>query len=194
MIFIYRNIFVGTRLIVFLHKNKKYIFGGLLFFSIPICLFIDRFIKTFFLSDISSIGHLDFATGAIKLWLISPIFGIGAGTFEQSYIKLIAPALTNAYSHSIYLQWLAETGIFGLAANLIFIGLIIKNSVVTILGLSLRGKLKLFQQEKIELLGLICAFLVLVIANIFYAYFINLPTYILIGMILGNIYRRNYAK
>lgn len=160
--------------------SRQVLIGLVVISILPFIFFMIRLGQSLALIDLSSLGHIEFARGAIQLWLKQPLFGVGAGTFEQSYLQLINPLLTNAYSHSMYLQWLAETGLFGLAAQLFFIYLILKSTLVTKQQLLVQSR-----DDYIERIGLWCAFLVLVIANIFYAYYSLIPTYILLGMLLG---------
>ncbi|MEI6222505.1 MAG: O-antigen ligase family protein [bacterium] len=157
-----------------LHISKKILVpvGGLLL--IPFCFFVFRFFQTLRFADESTQGHMSFAVGALKMWFMNPLTGVGAGTFEQSYIKIIDPSLKTAYSHSIYLQWLAETGILGFVANLALVFYVVKESLVS-----------LKKRMSVEVVGLLCGLVVLLVANVLYAYFPLIPTYVLMGLLLG---------
>lgn len=64
-------------------------------------------------NDISN-GRFDLWERTIKLWKDSPLFGLGINTLSSAY---------GVSSHNVYLQLLAEMGIFGLLSFIIAIAL-----------------------------------------------------------------------
>jgi len=66
-------------------------------------------------------------TGLIKAY---PLFGCGMGGYESCFLryKTVAPMATVDYAHNDYLQVLAELGIFGFCAGLIFVMRIVQRT------------------------------------------------------------------
>lgn len=87
---------------------------------------------------------------AIKAWKVSPITGVGPKNFATACETLGAtsgfevaspwhPGFDCArHPHNIYLEWLAETGVVGVALFLMFIGVIVRGAWI-----NLRGKTEL---------------------------------------------------
>jgi O-antigen ligase len=59
-----------------------------------------------------------------------PLFGCGMGAYESCFLryKTVAPMYTVDYAHNDYLQVLAELGVFGFAAGLIFVGRLVQRT------------------------------------------------------------------
>ena len=59
-----------------------------------------------------------------------PLFGCGMGAYESCFLryKTVAPMNTVDYAHNDYLQVLAELGVFGFAAGLIFVGRLVQRT------------------------------------------------------------------
>ena len=105
--------------------------------------------------------------GALKIWQNNPIFGTGVETFAYSYYKY-RPAGHNLTSewkylynkaHNEYLNYLATTGIVGLATYLSIIGLF--------LFVGVKYLLKNKKEENLIPLGLLTGFVAIIISNFF---------------------------
>lgn len=59
---------------------------------------------------------------AIKLWLMSPIFGRGLGGFENGVVSVQDYYYETKYAHNHYVEALCDLGILGLAAFLAILG------------------------------------------------------------------------
>jgi putative inorganic carbon (hco3(-)) transporter len=64
---------------------------------------------------------------ALRMWEISPWLGIGPGNYVTIYAEVNLPQWEDplGHAHNIYLNVLAESGLIGLAAYLLFWGLVI---------------------------------------------------------------------
>jgi O-antigen ligase len=75
-------------------------------------------------NEASSIGtRMDYYTNAIKIISKHPLFGVGTGGFEAAYAKEIegSAVASSNNPHNQFLLFLAQTGLFGLAAFLYLI-------------------------------------------------------------------------
>ncbi len=95
----------------------------------------DKFAQLFEFTERSSTGvRLQIWQVAVGLWQSSPWTGIGLGMFQLEYWQHAWEILGQApyewnilHTHNLYLQWLVETGVLGLAAFLVWLGLIFRN-------------------------------------------------------------------
>lgn len=106
----------------------------------------------------TSIGlRLAFAKYSLIVIKAHPIFGIGTGSFQETYKKMQGPKLDDdtwpAHPHNEYLLILFQLGIVGLSAFLVW------------LFLQVRFSLQLPKQEKFLLQGLIVGFAILGCCN-----------------------------
>lgn len=75
-----------------------------------------------FINDTGAIDRKFLWLAALSMFIHKPVFGVGLGTFMESYQKFwLRPTAEISYAHNCYLQVLAETGIIGLAAFLSFL-------------------------------------------------------------------------
>jgi O-antigen ligase len=60
---------------------------------------------------------------AFKLWERNPLTGVGLKNFEAACEASVPPVTTHCYqhAHNIYLEWLSESGLVGLACFLAFV-------------------------------------------------------------------------
>jgi len=130
----------------------------------------------------SSLGRIEYVRGAAEMLRHNPFLGVGAGNFERYYTEVINPAEEFGYSHSIFLTWLGETGILGLAANLALIG-----AVVVVLGREV-FRHRVGTAWRVRLSTLLAAFLALVVANIFHAHYGLEFTWVLLGLSVSGYY------
>jgi O-antigen ligase len=104
------------------------IFG---FFFLPTNSLLARFADISNTSDISPDARVQIWRDATRLVKDYPWFGCGMGAFESCFLKYktVAPMFTVDYAHNDYLQVLAELGLFGFAAGLLFVGRVFQRAV-----------------------------------------------------------------
>jgi len=102
---------------------------GLLF--LPTTPLLARFADMSHTSDISPDTRVQIWRDAEGLVKDYPLFGCGMGGFESCFLKYktVAPMSTVDYAHNDYLQVLAELGVFGFAAGLLFVGRVFQRAV-----------------------------------------------------------------
>jgi O-antigen ligase len=168
------NIFVsGSRsgILVLIVEVVVYFSGNLLFkkqfFAVTAFgnLFA-RFKDALTLKDASTIQHLDFAKTAIEMFKQKPIFGVGIANYPYYFWEYFNSQAGFATPHSIYFQFLAETGLLG------FIGLI---------GVIIYIAQNLIKNKNILYLSIFAGFLV---GNITYGYFMTPWVWFYIGLFL----------
>lgn len=132
-------------------------------------------------------------TGAIQAWLHYPIFGTGVETFAYAYYLFMPPGhnLTSEFgylynkAHNEYLNYLATTGIVGLASYLGMVGTFL---VICVMALLRRKKTETKEQQQDYLLiaGLTTSYISILIINFFgfSVVIINLFLFILPGFAL----------
>lgn len=83
-----------------------------------------------FSSDAGAIDRKYLWQAAIRMFMAKPVLGVGLGTFMENYpIFWVRPTTEIAYTHNCYLQTLAETGIIGLGAFLLFLFIWLKRTL-----------------------------------------------------------------
>ncbi len=94
------------------------------FFFLPTNPLLARFADISNTSDISPDTRVQIWRDAMGLVKDYPLFGCGMGGFESCFLKYktVAPMYTVDYAHNDYLQVMAELGLFGFAAGLLFVG------------------------------------------------------------------------
>jgi len=93
------------------------------FFFLPTNPLLARFADFNNASDISPDTRIQIWRDAMGLVKDYPLFGCGMGGFESCFLKYktVGPMYTVDYAHNDYLQVLAELGLFGFAAGLLFV-------------------------------------------------------------------------
>lgn len=100
-------------------------------FFLPTNPLLARFADMNHTSDISPDTRVQIWRDAMGLVKDYPLFGCGMGGFESCFLKYktVAPMFTVDYAHNDYLQVLAELGVLGFAAGLLFVGRVFQRSV-----------------------------------------------------------------
>lgn len=132
-----------------------------------------------FSSDGGAIDRKFLWAAAWRMFLARPIFGVGLGTFMENYQKFwLKPTVEIAYTHNCYLQTLAETGIIGLGAFIIFLFIWGSKTLIT---LSIRDKTFYY----FTFLGLITGLVAYLLNSFVDTNFYSLPIAMLFWFILG---------
>lgn len=63
-----------------------------------------------------------------RMFMAAPLFGTGLATFGAVYPQMHPDGVPMHYAHNDYAQWLAETGLIGTAAALIFGGMLLRSA------------------------------------------------------------------
>jgi len=95
--------------------------GGFIF--LPTDPLIARFSDLASANDITADTRVQLWRDTVPLVKDYPWFGCGLGTYESCFFKYksVAPMHTADFAHNDYLQVLAELGIFGFAAGIVFV-------------------------------------------------------------------------
>ena len=89
-------------------------------FVAPVRETVDAMIGRFSSKDETLSGRTVLYALALKLFMTSPVFGIGWGMYREQTMGIFSGASESTYEvHSVYLQLLCEAGIIGLAVFLI---------------------------------------------------------------------------
>jgi O-antigen ligase len=196
----YLGLFVGGILFLLLNikyfLNKKIIVGSLIgiFLLILSVIFLDtpiesmwgRFQTTFQKQDPtgSTQEHLLFSEAASNIFKQNPIVGIGSGNFEEYYLNYVDTNEDTAYTYNIYLSFLSETGIVGFLTQISF--------MIFILICGFKAFLKNKENElSILSSALICGYISILIANLFYSYYILFFVWLVVGLILASLKVKN---
>lgn len=119
--------------------------------------------------------------GAIKAWENNPIFGTGVETFAFAYYKYKSAAhnLTSEWdylynkAHNEYLNYLATTGLVGLATYLGFIGLFFYFSAKWFLATTLKKNHEAYTEEArttqttLLVIGILAGYITMLVTNFF---------------------------
>jgi len=130
----------------------------------------------------STLTRLNYLRAAGEMFKHNPILGVGAGNFEPYYVKIVVPGAPAGYSHSIFLTWLGETGILGLAANLLL------TAVLVFFLWTIVNSLKNNPRWYRRMAGLLAALVALVFANLFHAHYGLEFTWVLMGLAVSGYY------
>jgi O-antigen ligase len=100
-------------------------------FFLPTNSLLARFADISHTSEISPDTRIQIWRDAAGMLKDYPLFGCGMGSFESCFLKYktVAPMYTVNYAHNDYLQVLAELGLFGFLAGLLFVGRVFQRSV-----------------------------------------------------------------
>jgi N-acetylglucosaminyldiphosphoundecaprenol N-acetyl-beta-D-mannosaminyltransferase len=123
-----------------------------------------------------------YAQSTITMLKRTNYLGVGAGNFEPYYTQVLRPKKEYGYSHSIFLTWMGEMGILGLAANLFLIG--------TLIVFLVRAFKNVIRESawRWKISGLLGGFTALVFANVFHAHYGLEFTWVLLGLIASGYY------
>ncbi|WP_039765860.1 O-antigen ligase family protein [Caldicellulosiruptor sp. F32] len=149
--------FVEKRLYVL--KNEVYIISALTIAALGIIGFIialnmhliptsivDK-IKSISFKDRNFVERLVFYKDGLKIFLKSPIFGYGGGTWVSLYFMYQSYLYFTTQSHNYFLQVLLDTGLFGFAILMVFL--------YTLFSTALRAWLKKDKDKNILIAGII---------------------------------------
>jgi len=130
----------------------------------------------------STLNRLTYAQDAWQMFIKNPLFGVGVGNFEPYCMSILNPGSPACYSHSIFLTWLGEMGILGLAVNLFL-------AAVLIYFLHrLFDRLGRENVWKWRIAGLLSAYVALLAANLFHAHYGLDFTWVLLGLAVAGYY------
>ncbi|MEW5758295.1 MAG: O-antigen ligase family protein [Candidatus Omnitrophota bacterium] len=123
--------FISFLVIIFVIKDtklKNYLFAVLLSILIFIFILSSLFFKNFITKgSFYNVTRIELWFQSLSLFKEHPIFGIGIGTFMDYSSQFVAYGAL--YLHNCYLQILIEQGIVGLIAFIIFVFIVIKDSI-----------------------------------------------------------------
>ncbi|MGI5963770.1 MAG: O-antigen ligase family protein [Lawsonibacter sp.] len=91
--------------------------------------FVANRMQGFFANE-NAIQRTVFFQDGLKLFLRSPIFGLGMGAFENSYTSVQSFNYTTKYVHNHYIQVLLETGLIGF---FFFVGLLLTSAIAILI-------------------------------------------------------------
>lgn len=187
------KVFLQKWVVVFILPLVVLIGGSVVLFDTPFEAMYTRVITTFLEPDTtgSTEEHLRFTGAAIDIFCENPIVGIGAGNFEEYYLSEIDPSEDTAYTYNVFAGFLAEIGVLGFVVQVAFIGFVLWVGVCGV------GRVMGDAASKLALTALVCGYLAILIANLFYAYYILFFVWLLVGLVLGGsevIVRHNDEK
>lgn len=132
-----------------------------------------------FSSDAGAIDRKFLWLAALRMFYAKPLFGVGLGTFMENYQRFwLQPTTQIAYTHNCYLQALAETGIIGLGAFLLFLFIWVRSTLIV-----LSGRDKTFYY--FTFLGLTTGLVAYLLNSFVDTNFYSLPIAVLFWFILG---------
>ena len=131
----------------------------------------------------STLNRLTYVQDAWQMFIKNPLFGVGVGNFEPYCRSVLNPGSPACYSHSIFLTWLGEAGIVGLAVNLFLA------TVVIYFLYRLFDRLKRENVWKWRIAGLLAAYVALLFSNIFHAHYGLDFTWVLMGLAVACWYQ-----
>ena len=101
------------------------------FLFLPTDVLVARFADLAKAEDISADARAQIWRDTTALVKAFPLFGCGLGGYESGLLryKTVAPMFTVNYAHNDYLQFLAELGVFGFAAGVLFAGRVLMVAV-----------------------------------------------------------------
>jgi N-acetylglucosaminyldiphosphoundecaprenol N-acetyl-beta-D-mannosaminyltransferase len=144
------------------------------------------------LTDVARLGsvqeRLVYARATVKMLKRTSYAGVGAGNFEPYFTEVIRPYAKTGYSHSIFLTWLGELGIWGVVSNLLLIGVVIFFLWRVLFKLQYNS---LWYKRSSALLA---GFVALVFSNIFHAHYGLEFTWVLLGLVVGGYYLAKNEK
>jgi len=177
---------MGILVIAYLNLKERISKKALLSGLAVLLLLILSGLAYFTFADPARLASLErregYAQSTISMLKRTNYLGVGVGNFESYYTQVLRPKAKYGYSHSIFLTWLGEMGILGVAANLFL-------AVVLILFLyRLFDRLKRGNVWKWRIAGLLSAYIALLAANLFHAHYGLEFTWVLLGLAVSGFY------
>lgn len=114
-------------------ENRRIVLGGLIM-ALSILYFIsvlpqielsrlpDGRFKTLISKPLNLTARLDYFSQSWRRWQTRPWLGFGPGTFQYFKVDGYTERQSTTYAHNLFLQELNETGILGLLATLVYLG------------------------------------------------------------------------
>lgn len=174
------KVFLNKQILGFVALLATLTIFSVIAFDTPMEAMFGRFKDTFFRQDTtgSTQEHQLFSDAAWQIFKEHSVFGIGAGNFEEYYLTRIDTTEDTAYTYNVFLGFLAETGLIGFLTQIGFIIFVMINGFSKLLRVQ-------DLDSRLFLSAAIAAYIGILIANLFYSYYILLFAWLPIGLIIS---------